>query len=103
MKRPIECSKCGKHIIKMYGFKDLCNLCYTKGLNLSARGTAELKKLKDELKEVKAKLKALRNTLANTKLSLKTAARINERLKADHRADFEWDRERIKQYNEDKL
>ena len=102
MKRPIECSKCGKHIIKMYGLKDLCNLCYTKGLNLTARGTAELKKLKDELKEVKAKLKALRNTLANTKLSLNRAAKINERLKADHRADFEWDRERIKQYNKDK-
>lgn len=102
MKRPIECSKCGKHIIKMYGFKDLCNLCYTKGLNLSARGTAELKKLKDELKEVKAKLKALRNTLANTKLSLNRATKINEKLKTDHRADFEWDRERIKQYNKDK-
>jgi len=102
MKRPIECSKCGKHIIKMYGYKDLCNLCHTKSLNLSARGAAELKKLKDELKEVKAKLKKLRTTLANTKLSLKTAARVNERLKADHRSDFEWDRERIKQYNKDK-
>ena len=102
MKRPIECSKCGKSIIKIYGFKDLCNLCHTKWLNLTARGTTELKKLRDELKQVKAKLKSLRTTLANTKLSLKTAARINERLKADHRADFEWDRERIKQYNKDK-
>jgi len=102
MKRPIECAKCAKKIIKIYGFKDLCNLCYTKGLNLSARGAAELKRLKDELKEVKAKLNSLRTTLANTKLSLKRAARINERLKADHRADFEWDRERIKQYNKDK-
>lgn len=102
MKRPIECSKCGKHIIKMYGYKDLCNLCHTKGLNLTARGTAELKKLKDELREVKAKLKALRTTLSNTKISLKRAARINERLKADHHADIELDRERIKQYNKDK-
>jgi hypothetical protein len=35
-------------------------------------------------------------------LSLKNAARINEKLKADHRSDFEWDRERIKQYNKEK-
>ena len=84
MKRPIECSKCGKHIIKMYGLKDLCNICYTKGLNLSARGTAELKRLKDELMEVKAKLKALRTTLSNHKVSLKTAARVNEKLKLEN-------------------
>jgi hypothetical protein len=84
MKRPIECSKCGKHIIKMYGYKDLCNLCHTKSLNLSARGAAELKRINDELKEVKAKLNALRTTLANTKLSLKTAVRKYEKLKADH-------------------
>lgn len=102
MKRPIKCSKCGKQVVKKYGLKDLCNLCYTRSLNLTARGSAELKRLKDELREVRYKLKALRNTLANTKLSLKTAARVNERLKADHRADFEWDRERIKQYNKDK-
>lgn len=102
MKRPVECSKCGKQVAKQYGLKDLCNLCYTRGLNLTARGTAELKRLKDELMEVKAKLKALRTTLANTKLSLKTAARVNEKLKADHRANFELDRERIKQYNKDK-
>jgi ribosomal protein L10 len=70
-------------------------------LNLTARGKAEMKKLKDELKEVKAKLKALRNTLASKILSLKTATRINERLKADNRADFEWGRERIKQYNKE--
>jgi len=85
MKRPIECAKCGRHIIKIYGYKDLCNLCHTKSLNLSARGTAELKKLRDELKEVKAKLSALRTTLANTKLSLKTAARVNEKLKAENK------------------
>jgi hypothetical protein len=102
MKRPIECSRCGKHIIKMYGLKDLCNLCHTKSLNLSARGAAELKRLNDELRKVKAQLKSLRTTLANTKLSLKNASRINEKLKADHRSDFEWDRERIKQYNKDK-
>jgi 5-bromo-4-chloroindolyl phosphate hydrolysis protein len=102
MKRPIECAKCGKRIIKIYGYKDLCNLCHTKSLNLSARGTAELKKLRDELREVKAKLRSLRTTLTNTKLSLKNAARINEKLKADHRSDFEWDRERIKQYNKEK-
>lgn len=33
---------------------------------------------------------------------VEAATRINERLKADHRADFEWDSERIKQYNKDK-
>jgi hypothetical protein len=84
MKRPIECSKCGKHIIKIYGYKDLCNLCHTKSLNLSARGAAELKKLRDELKEVKAKLNALRTTLNNTKLSLKTVVRKYEKLKFDY-------------------
>jgi len=84
MKRPIECAKCGKHIIKMYGYKDLCNLCHTKSLNLSARGTAELKKLRDELREVKAKLRSLRTTLTNTKLSLKTAVRKHEKLKFDY-------------------
>ena len=71
--------------MKQYGLKDLCNLCYTRGLNLTARGSAELKRLKDELKEVKAKLSALRTTLANTKLSLKTAGRVNERLKAENK------------------
>jgi len=85
MKRPIECSKCGKQIVKQYGLKDLCNLCYTRGLNLTARGTAELKRLKDELREVKAKLKKLRTTLANSKLLLKTAARVNEKLKAENK------------------
>jgi hypothetical protein len=84
MKRPIECSKCGEHIIKMYGYKDLCNLCHTKRLNLSAIGSAELKKLKGELNEVKAKLRSLRTTLANTKLSLKTSVRKYENLKADY-------------------
>lgn len=84
MKRPIECSKCGKHIIKMYGYKDLCNLCHTKGLNLSARGTAELKRIKDELRKVKAQLKSLRTTLSNHKVSLKTAARVNEKLKLEN-------------------
>jgi len=103
MKRPIECSKCGKKIVKMYGYKDLCNLCHTKGLNLSARGAAELKRLNDELRKVKAQLKSLRTTLANTNRSLKTAAKVNERLKADHRANFEWDLERIKQYNKEEL
>lgn len=84
MKRPIECSKCGKKIVKMYGFKDLCNLCHTKGLNLSARGAAELKRLKDELRKVKAQLKSLRTTLSNHKVSLKTAARVNEKLKLEN-------------------
>jgi 5-bromo-4-chloroindolyl phosphate hydrolysis protein len=101
MRASITCVKCGKQVVKMYGYKDLCNLCYTRSLNLTARGKAEMKKLKDELKEVKAKLRSLRTTLANTKLSLKRATRINERLEADHRADFEWDRERIKQYNKE--
>ena len=68
----MNCLKCGKAVVKKYGFKDLCNLCYTKSLNLSARGTAEMKKLKDELKQVKATLKTLRTTLSNHKLSLKS-------------------------------
>jgi uncharacterized Zn finger protein (UPF0148 family) len=102
MKSFMTCDKCGKAVVKKYGFKDLCNLCYTKSLNLSARQTMEMNKLKDELKSVKAMLKTLRTTLANHKLSLKTAARKNEKLKADHRASYEWDRERIKQFNEDK-
>lgn len=101
MRASIICVKCGKQVVKMYGYKDLCNLCYTRSLNLTARGKAEMKKLKDELKEVKAKLKALRTTLANHKLVLKTAVRRYENLKADHRADFEWGSERIKQYNKE--
>ena len=84
MRSFMNCVKCGKQVVKVYGFKDLCNLCYTKSLNLSARGTAEMKKLKDELKAVKATLKTLRTTLSNHKLSLKTAARKNEKLKADN-------------------
>ena len=84
MRRSMNCVKCGKQVVKVYGFKDLCNLCYTKSLNLSARGTAEMKKLKDELKAVKATLKTLRTTLSNHKLSLKTAHRKNEKLKADN-------------------
>ena len=84
MRSFMNCVKCGKQVVKVYGFKDLCNLCHTKSLNLSARGTAEMKKLKDELKAVKATLKTLRTTLSNHKLSLKTAARRNEKLKADN-------------------
>ena len=81
MKRPMNCAKCGKEVIKMYGFADLCNLCYTKSLNLSARGAAEMKKLKDELKKVKATLKTLRTAVSNHKLSLKAAARTNQKLR----------------------
>lgn len=84
MKNPMNCAKCGKEVIKMYGYKELCNLCYTRNLNLSARGAAEIKKLRDELKEVKAKLKSLRTTLSNHRISLKTAARNNEKLKAEN-------------------
>lgn len=84
MKNPMNCAKCGKEVVKMYGYKELCNLCYTKSLNLSARATAEIKKLRDELKEVKAKLKSLRTTLSNHRISLKTAARNNEKLKAEN-------------------
>jgi hypothetical protein len=101
MKNFMTCDKCGKQVVKKYGFKDLCNLCYTKSLNLSARQTLEMQKLKDELKSVKAMLKTLRTTLGNHKLSLKTARRNNEKLKADHRAAYEWDRERVKQFNEE--
>lgn len=85
MRRSMNCVKCGKQVVKVYGFKDLCNLCHTKSLNLSARGTAEMKKLKDELQKVKATLKTLRTTLSNHKLSLKTAARVNEKLKAENK------------------
>ena len=84
MKHSTNCVKCGKEVVKMYGYKDQCNLCYTRNLNLSARGVAEMKKLKDELKEVKATLKALRTTLSNHRLSLKTAARTNQKLKAQN-------------------
>jgi len=84
MKNFMTCDKCGKQVVKKYGFKDLCNLCYTKSLNLSARQTLEMNKLKDELKQVKATLKTLRTTLGNHKLSLQTAARKNEKLKADN-------------------
>ena len=68
-------------IIKKYGHGNLCNLCYTKNLNLSARGTAELKKLRDELKRVKATLKTIRTAFSNHKLSLKAAARTNQKLR----------------------
>jgi len=81
MKRPINCAKCGKEVIKMYGFADLCNLCHTKNLNLSARGAAEMKKLRDELKRVKATLKTLRTSVSNHKASLQTAARTNKKLR----------------------
>ena len=84
MKHSTNCVKCGKKVIKMYGYKDLCNLCYTRNLNLSAKGAAEMKKLKDELKKVKATLKSLRTTLSNQRLSLKTAARNNQKLKAQN-------------------
>jgi hypothetical protein len=84
MRNFMTCDKCGKAVVKKYGFKDLCNLCYTKSLNLSARQTLEMQKLKDELKQVKATLKTLRTTLGNHKLSLQTAARKNEKLKADN-------------------
>ena len=82
MRNFMTCVKCGKEVIKMYGYKDLCNLCYTRGLNLSAQGTLEIKKLRGELKSIKATLKTLRTTLSNHRLSLKTAARNNEKLKA---------------------
>jgi len=82
MRQSIQCVKCGKEVIKMYGYKDLCNLCYTRSLNLSEQGTLELKKLRGELKQIKATLKTLRTTLSNHRLSLKTAARNNEKLKA---------------------
>jgi hypothetical protein len=84
MKHSINCVKCGKEVVKMYGYKDLCNLCYTRGLNLSAQGTLELKKLRGELKQIKSTLKTLRTTLSNHRLSLKTAARNNEKLKAEN-------------------
>ena len=84
MRHSTNCLKCGKEVVKMYGHKDLCNLCYTRNLNLSARGVAEMKKLKDELKKVKATLKSLRTTLSNHRISLKTAARNNEKLKAEN-------------------
>jgi NMD protein affecting ribosome stability and mRNA decay len=82
MKHSINCVKCGKEVVKMYGYKDLCNLCYTVSLNLTERGTLELKKLRGELKQIKSTLKTLRTTLSNHRLSLKTAARNNEKLKA---------------------
>ena len=63
MKHSTNCLKCGKEIVKMYGYKDQCNLCYTRNLNLCARGVAEMKKLKDELKKVKATLKTFTNHL----------------------------------------
>jgi hypothetical protein len=85
MRNFMTCDKCGKAVVKKYGFKDLCNLCYTKSLNLSARQTMEMNKLKDELKQVKAMLKTLRTTIGNHKLSLKTAARVNEKLKAENK------------------
>jgi NMD protein affecting ribosome stability and mRNA decay len=84
MKSFMTCAKCGKSVVKKYGFADMCNLCYTKSLNLSARQTMEMQKLKDELKLVKAMLKTLRTTLGNHKLSLQTAARKNEKLKAEN-------------------
>jgi hypothetical protein len=85
MRNFMTCDKCGKAVVKKYGYKDLCNLCYTKSLNLSARQTLEMQKLKDELKQVKAMLKTLRTTLGNHKLSLQTAARKNEKLKATNK------------------
>jgi len=84
MRNFMNCERCGKQVVKKYGFKDLCNLCYVKSLNLSARQTMEMNKLKDELKSVKATLKTVRTSLSNHKLSLQTAARKNEKLKADN-------------------
>jgi len=81
MKIPINCSKCGTIVIKKYGHKDLCNSCHTKNLNLSARGKAEIKKLRDELKRVKAALRTIRTAFSNHKLSLKAAARTNQKLR----------------------
>ena len=92
MRRAISCTKCGKEIIKVYGLGDLCNACYTRGLNLSARGILEMKILRDELKQVKATLKKLRTTLGNQKLSLQTAFRKNEKLQLENEkleSDFE--------------
>jgi len=84
MRNFMTCDKCGKQVVKKYGFKDMCNLCYTKSLNLSARQTMEMNKLKDELKSVKATLKTVRTSLSNHKGSLLTAARKNKKLKADN-------------------
>lgn len=81
MRNFMSCAKCGKAVVKKYGFADMCNLCYTRKLNLSARQILEMQKLKDELKQVKATLKTLRTTLSNHKLSIQTAARKNEKLK----------------------
>jgi hypothetical protein len=80
----MNCVKCGKAVVKKYGFKDMCNLCYTRSLNLTERGTAEMKKLKDELKKVKATLKTLRTAVSNHKISIQTAARTNKKLKAEN-------------------
>jgi len=85
MRNFMNCEKCGKAVVKKYGFKDMCNLCYTKSLNLSARQTMEMNKLKDELKSVKAMLKTLRTALGNHKGSLLTAARNNQKLKAENK------------------
>jgi len=85
MRNFMNCEKCGKQVVKKYGFKDMCNLCYTKSLNLSARQTMEMNKLKDELKSVKATLKTLRTALGNHKGSLLTAARNNQKLKAQNK------------------
>ena len=30
MRRFMNCVKCGKQVVKVYGYKDLCNLCHTK-------------------------------------------------------------------------
>jgi len=88
MRRAISCTQCGKEIIKVYGLGDICNACYTKRLNLSARGILEMKILRDELKQVKLTLKKLRTTLGNQKLSLQAAFRKNEKLKAESDAYF---------------
>lgn len=101
MRSFMSCVKCGKGVVKKYGGEDLCNLCYLKGLNLSDRAALEIQKLKDELKEVKATLKKLRSTLFRNKVSLQTAAQTIENLKANHRASYEWDRERINQFNKE--